>query len=225
MKDIIDSVGEGIKKLKHNDIAVIWGGSNDIGKNNSKGALKHLCNFVKNNQKVKTIIMTAPPRFDLLPTSCVNNEVINFNRQLKKRIAPYNNVKVLETGLERGYFTNHGLHLNSSGKECIARKLAAVVTSFLKKEKVSPISLPWKGDTSFSNQNGNNSHTPSCIAVAAPQSHLPISSKKSPGRESQDPVASPNKKNEDEDTSVHPQLNRRQRNKPTPRNQDFLCTT
>jgi len=124
---------------------VIWGGSNDIGKNNCKGALKELCDFVKNNRKVKTIIVTAPPRFYLLPTSCVNNEVINFNRQLKKkRIAPYNKVKVLETGLERGYFTNHGLHLNSSGKECIARKPAEIVTSSLKKEKVTLPVYPGK---------------------------------------------------------------------------------
>jgi len=64
MKDIIDSVREDIKKFKHNDVTVIWGGSNDIGKNNSKGALKHLCDFVKNNQKVKTIVMTASPRYD-----------------------------------------------------------------------------------------------------------------------------------------------------------------
>jgi len=134
-------------------------------------------------------------------------------------------VIVLETNLERGYFTNHGLHLNSSGKECIARKLAEIVTSSLKKEEATPISLPWKGDTSFSNQNGSESHAPSYIALAAPQSHLPTSPKKSPGRESQVPVASPNKKNEEEDTSVHPQLTKRQRNKPTPRNQDFLWTT
>ena len=84
MKDIINSAREDIKKLKHYDVAVIWVGSNDIGKNNSKEALKHLCDFMKNNQKLKTIIMTAPPKFDLFPTSCVNNEVINFNRQLKR---------------------------------------------------------------------------------------------------------------------------------------------
>ena len=103
--------------------------------------------------------MTAPPIFDLLPTSCVNNEVINFNRQLKKRIAPFNNVKVLEIDLEREYFTNHGLHLNSSGKEYIAQKLARAISSFLKKEKASPVSLHWKDNTSLSDQNGNESHT------------------------------------------------------------------
>jgi len=53
----------------------------------------------------------------------------------------YNNVKILETDLERGYFTKHGLHLNSSGKECIALRLATVVKSLFKKEMISPIRL------------------------------------------------------------------------------------
>jgi len=36
------------------------------------------------------------------------------------------NVKILETNLEREYFTKRGLHLNLSGKECIALRLATV---------------------------------------------------------------------------------------------------
>jgi len=115
--------------------------SNDIGKYNSREALKHLCNFVKNNHKVNIVVITAPPRCDLLPSSCVNNEVIRFNGQLKKRMAPYNNVKILGINLEREYFTKHGLHLNPSGKECMALRLAMVVKSFLNKERMSPITL------------------------------------------------------------------------------------
>jgi hypothetical protein len=73
---------------------------------------------------VNTVVMTAPVRCDLLPSSCVNNEVISFNRQLKKRMAPYNNVKILENGLEREYFTKHGLHLNSSGKRMYCSEIS-----------------------------------------------------------------------------------------------------
>jgi hypothetical protein len=80
---IVDTAKEDI--MKHNsddddDDVVICEGSNDIGKNNSKEALKHLRAFVKNNQTVNTVAMTAPPRHDLLPSSCINNKVINFNR-------------------------------------------------------------------------------------------------------------------------------------------------
>jgi len=85
--------------------------------------------------------MAAPPRYDLIPSSCVNNEVVRFNRQLKKRMKMYNNVKILETVLERDYFTKHGLHLNSSGEEQIALKLVAVVTSFSTRTKCPPFAL------------------------------------------------------------------------------------
>jgi len=61
--------------------------------------------------------------------------------------------------------------------------------------------------------------------VAATQSHLPTSPKELLGRESQDPAASPNKKNENKVKNDHPKLTKRQRNKPEPRNQDFLWTT
>jgi hypothetical protein len=85
MRAIVDAMKEDIMELKSDDV-VIWGGSNDIGKNNSREALKHLCNFVKNNQMLNTVVMTAPPRCDLLPSSFINDEVNSFNRHLNKRM-------------------------------------------------------------------------------------------------------------------------------------------
>jgi hypothetical protein len=96
--------------------------------------------------------MTAPPRYDPIPTSCVNSEVVRFNRQLKKRMKMYNNVKILETDLEGEYFTKHGLHWNSSGKEHIALKLAAVVKSVFNKKKVFSVCLQRKEDPAISHQ-------------------------------------------------------------------------
>jgi len=46
----------------------------------------------------------------------------------------YNNVKIFDTDLEREHYTKHGLHLNSSGKECIALRLATVDKVFSKKK-------------------------------------------------------------------------------------------
>jgi len=156
MGSIVGTMKEDIKTLKSDDVVILWGGSNDIGKNNSKEALKHLCNFIKNNQKVNIVVMTAPPRHDLLPSSCVNSEVISYNKQLRNRIKQYNNVKILETDLERKYFTKHGLHLNSSGKECITLRLATVVKSFFHLEQMSPIYLHWKDNTVITNQDRIN---------------------------------------------------------------------
>jgi len=57
-----------------------------MGKNNSKEAIRHLHNFVEKRQKLNTVVMTAPPRHDLITFSCVNNEVVIFNSQIKKRM-------------------------------------------------------------------------------------------------------------------------------------------
>jgi len=88
MKAIVDTARDDIMKLKSDDVMVIWGGSNDIEKNNSREALKHLCNFVTNNQMLNTVVMAAPPRCDLLPSSCVNNvqQRENIRNQRRKRI-------------------------------------------------------------------------------------------------------------------------------------------
>lgn len=143
---------------------------------------------------------------------------------MKKRMTPYNNVKILETGLEREYFTKHGMHLNSSGKEIIAQRLAILVRSFLKKERMSPISLEWENNTPFSDLMGNESHTASGIAVTAPRSKPSTSTEESLVREAQDSTTSTNNKNEDEAKIAHFQPTKRQRKKPAPRNQDFLWT-
>ena len=225
MRAIVGAVKDDFMKLKSDD--VIWGGSNDIGNNNSREALKHLCNFLRNNQMVNTLVMTAPPRCDLLPSSCVNNDVIRFNRQLKKRMAPYNSVKILETNLEREYFTKHGLHRNSSGKECIALRLTMVVKSFLNKERMSPIRLKWKDKTTFSDLNRNNkeSYESNCNAVALPHFQTSTGPKGTLGKELQESPASTDKTNENEEITSHPQPAKRQRKEPAPRDQDFLWTT
>ena len=58
---VVNTVKKDIEKLKSEDVIVVWGGSNDIGKTNSKEALRHVCNFVKNNQTVNIMVMAAPP--------------------------------------------------------------------------------------------------------------------------------------------------------------------
>jgi len=65
------------------------------------------------------VIMKLPHRQDLIPSSCVNNEVLKFNRQFEKKMKISNNVKMLETDVDIKYikyFTKCGQHLNLSGK-------------------------------------------------------------------------------------------------------------
>jgi hypothetical protein len=88
--------------------------------------------------------MKAPQRHDLMPSSCVNNEVIKFNRQMEKKMKIYHNVKLLDTDLDGSYFTRHGQHLNSSGKELISNKLSTVIKDLFVKKQLPPICTPWK---------------------------------------------------------------------------------
>jgi hypothetical protein len=127
MSVITNTAKEEINNLKSEEVVVVWGGSNDINRDNAKEALKYIGNFVEDRRKVNIVIMNAPHRYDLIPSSCVNNEIVKFNRQSKKKMKIYDNVKILETDLDRKYFTKHGRHLNLSRKEQISLKLAAVI--------------------------------------------------------------------------------------------------
>jgi hypothetical protein len=119
---------------------------------------------------------------------------------------PYSNVKLLETNLEREYFTKHGLHLNSSGKECITLRLATVVKSFFNKERMPPIYFQWKDDTMISNQDRNNNahYVTSCNEVTVHQSQPSKSVKETSGKEFQESLASVNSTNENEIKIAHP---------------------
>jgi hypothetical protein len=144
MKDIVQSGKEEIKKLNKKD--VVWGGSNDIGKQNTQEALRQLGEFVERSKDVNVIVMTAPHRHDLMTSSCVNGEVGRFNRLLGESMRPYKKVKILDTDLNRDCFTRHGLHMNFSGKELLTLKLAGMIDSLAGKRGESGNQLQRKVD-------------------------------------------------------------------------------
>jgi len=121
--------------MSANDVLVIWGGVKDIGRNNTVEAIEHVNKFMSNNIKMNIVLLNSPHRHDLRCTSCVNNEVINYNNRLKEAIRPYPNVHLLEIELSRLHFTRHGLHLNFTGKKLVSQKVATVVEHIFKTEK------------------------------------------------------------------------------------------
>jgi hypothetical protein len=96
--------------LTKSDVVVFCGGSNDVSKNNSNIALKHILNFIKDNN-TNTILQSEPRRHDLMHSSCVNNEIRTFNKKLMKFMKTVEHT-VLEMNPNRECFTHHGLHLN-----------------------------------------------------------------------------------------------------------------
>ena len=146
MKQIVQTGRNEIEKLNGDDVVVVWGGSNDFSKQNSQEVLRQLSNFVKKCQDVNVIVMSAPQRYDLMPSFCVNSEVVRCNHLLRKRMKLYMNMKILDTDLNRGYFTKHGLHMNSSGKDQLIMKLASVIESVTVNNSGPSIELQWKGN-------------------------------------------------------------------------------
>jgi putative cell wall-binding protein len=71
-----------IARLSNRDAVIIWGGSNDVSRNETNKGLKHLNEFVNQRKNTNVVIVTAPHRHDLLATSCVINEVQTFSRKL-----------------------------------------------------------------------------------------------------------------------------------------------
>jgi len=144
MNEITKTAKEESKSLKSDDLVFVWGGANDISRNNTKEALKSLSEFVNENKELNVVLINSPHRHDLLPELCVNQEVTKFNRQVNKIMKLQSKVKVLEISLDRNHFTTHGLHLNSKGKKLVSQKLGFVVQQCLTKNQTVTISVPWK---------------------------------------------------------------------------------
>jgi len=106
--------------LRKSDTVIVLEGANDINKNETNVGLKHIQRFIKNRHKTNIMIVTAPHKYDLQETSCVNKKIDVFNRKLHKVVKTVDNVKIIQAVLNRNDFTHQGLHLNNSGKEKMA---------------------------------------------------------------------------------------------------------
>ena len=112
-----------VEKLTKKDTVLLWGGTRDVGKNESIKGLHQLKNFVKNHNQTNFIMMCVPHRYDLDLNSCINEEVQVYNRKLKKYLKTCENIEIIEIDSNRDLFTEHGLHLILKGKDQTAKKI------------------------------------------------------------------------------------------------------
>lgn len=144
LEDITNTMKSDLKELTNKDVCVIWGGSNDIAKNEINYGLRRLSDFVTKHSHTNLIAISAPHRYDLQNNSCINDEVKVFNRKLKKYSKSFNYMHVLNAENNRDHYTHHGLHLNSKGKECMASKIARKIAEIFTVNK--PIQIHWKDE-------------------------------------------------------------------------------
>jgi hypothetical protein len=145
MKYIKDKSKVKLQQLSKEDVVVLWGGSNDIAKNNSTAGMRHLLDFVTNATHTNVIVMSAPHRYDLIRNSCVNTEIEKFNRKLRLRLGRLGRVEMIDVVNDRNLYTRHGQHLNTEGKETVANKIASTIECMLNKQ-VEPITGKWYTD-------------------------------------------------------------------------------
>ena len=89
--------------------------------------------------------MEAPHGRDLIPASCVNKEVVNFNRKLQKVTKKFDNTETVKMSTKRDHFTRHGLHINGRGEGWITSHLATNIRQILTTRMAKhPIHLTWK---------------------------------------------------------------------------------
>ena len=119
--------------------------THDIAKNNSTVGMRHILDFVTNVTHTNVIVMSALHRHDLMSNSCVNKEIEKFNRKLRLRLGRLGRVEMIDVVNDRNLYTRHGQHLNTEGKETMAKKIASTIECVLNKQ-VEPITGKWYTD-------------------------------------------------------------------------------
>jgi hypothetical protein len=142
LQQLTKTVKNDITNMTKKDALLIWGGANDITKNEAGKGLLHLFKLIDLCTNTN-IIVEAPKRHNLPETSCVNDEVKKFNRKLHKIMRVYRNVKVINSVSQRAYFMKHGLRLNNIGREEMASRIIKQFKDSFRPNESPPIFLQW----------------------------------------------------------------------------------
>ncbi|PNF21747.1 hypothetical protein B7P43_G09874 [Cryptotermes secundus] len=142
--ELVHLTDSDLKDLTMNDVCVVWGGSNDVGRNEPNLGMRALKQIISSLNHTNAIVINVPPRYDLASNSCVNDEVQKFNRKLVNLEKAYLNLSIVTVDSNRDLFTRHGLHLNSQGKAYTAKRLATVINGLFTISKSVPIVLKWR---------------------------------------------------------------------------------
>jgi capsular polysaccharide biosynthesis protein len=141
-QNIVQLCEQEVNSLTGDDM-ILWGGSNDVAKNETMNGLRHLRKFISRKKNTNLILITIPHRYDLMDFSCVNEEIKVFNRKMHKIMKLESNVEILDIKLDRSCYTRHGLHLNRMGKERVEEMLINQIQTFTTKDKGNIIAQSW----------------------------------------------------------------------------------
>ncbi|XP_068084679.1 uncharacterized protein [Anabrus simplex] len=141
-----DITSESKKYCEHlgaTGVAVYLAGTNDVGRNNTRGMISSLRSRLQELHHTNVVVFSVPHRHDLPAWSCVNKEVNKVNEELLKICRHFKNVKYVDiSNLGRRFHTWHGLHLNRLGKRYVVNSILEFANAIKDVEcKTSPIPL------------------------------------------------------------------------------------
>jgi exonuclease III len=146
---LVSSSSLDLKDLTMSDVCIVWGGSNDVGRNETIAGIRALRHFIGSHSHTNVIVFSVPQRHDLTENSCVNLEVKVFNKMLDKLKKVYQNLTVVTVDTNRDLYTRHGFHLNSQGKKHSINRVAAATIDLFRAKNMVPIVLDWDDKASM----------------------------------------------------------------------------
>ena len=145
IKEIISPSNSSYVNLIKQDMIIFCGGTRDISRNDSKRGLRTLLEFAKRTSATNVILLEAPIRYDLSPSSCVNSEVKLFNKRMRGLMTPFVHIKVMNMSTERSHHTRHSQHLIKKAKNWLVDNLVREIRKPQHQPEInSPIMIHWK---------------------------------------------------------------------------------
>jgi len=149
-EELVNTLEKDCKCLDKNDVIVINGGVNDIStqKNQINKVVVKMARLMQKCSTSNIIVVNIPHRYDLNRNSVINLEIQAFNKKLNKIARVFSHAAIVETDLDRKYFTRHGMHLNNSGKECLSKLIATQINRLVNgnNKDVPAVPLNWKDE-------------------------------------------------------------------------------
>ena len=149
-EELVNTLEKDLKCLGKKDVIVINGGANDIGskRNQTNKVLVKMAQYTQKHSNSNIIVVNIPHRYDMDRKSVTNLEIQAVNRKLKKMAKVFSHVAIVDTDLNRKYFTRHGTHLNKRGKEWLSKLIVTQICRLVKSNNkdVPVIPLNWKDE-------------------------------------------------------------------------------
>jgi hypothetical protein len=103
VENLVKMTCSNLKTLTKRDVCLLWGGTNDFGKNETNMDICVLNVFVSSHEHTSAIVLNIPHRHDLAPNLCANYELTMLNRKLGRKRKVHKNLSVITVDFDRGF--------------------------------------------------------------------------------------------------------------------------